>query len=193
MLIDPSTRLWNHGINDGVFAPEEADLIKNIPLARMESEDSLIWPLTQDGCYSCKSGYCFLKEEAEFEGGHNEASQDKGLWMGTWALLLLNKRKNMVWRACRNSLPTKKNLVGLTIIDLPICDCCQNDLESVIHALWSYREVDVVQFDVELWNFWSSMHFMHFESLVAWILQENKRPTLFIVTMWSFWNQHNQV
>ena len=84
-LIDPSTILWNHGINDGVFAPEEAYLIKNIPLARMELEDSLFWPLMQDGCYSCKSGSCFLKEETEFEGGHNEASQDKGLWTGIWA------------------------------------------------------------------------------------------------------------
>ena len=74
------------------------------------------------------------------------------------------------------------------IIDSPICDRCQNDLESVIHALWSCREVDVVWLDVELWNFWLGMHFMDFESLVAWILQESKSPKLFIVTMWSFWN-----
>ena len=112
--------------------------------------------------------------------------------MGIWALHLLNKVKNMVWRACRNSLPTKTSLVSRTIIDSPICDRCRNDQESVIHALWSCREVDVVWLDVELWNFRSGMHFMDFESLVARILQENKSPKLFIVTMWSFWNQRNQ-
>lgn len=44
-LIDPLTRQWNHGINDGVFAPEEADLIKNIPLARIESRGFFVLAL----------------------------------------------------------------------------------------------------------------------------------------------------
>lgn len=66
-LIDSSTRQWNHSIIDRIFAPEEADLIYKIPLGRADSDDSLFWPLTQDRFYSCKSGYCFLKEEAEME------------------------------------------------------------------------------------------------------------------------------
>ena len=37
-------------------------LIKRIPLARLACADELFWPFTQQGKYSCKSGYRFLKE-----------------------------------------------------------------------------------------------------------------------------------
>ena len=33
-LIDKSTRTWNATTLDGIFAPQEAEEIKNIPLAR---------------------------------------------------------------------------------------------------------------------------------------------------------------
>ena len=32
MLIDEATHRWNHSIIDGIFIPEEAELIKSIPL-----------------------------------------------------------------------------------------------------------------------------------------------------------------
>ena len=48
---------------DGNFAPQETDLIKKIPLAWVESDDSIFLPWAKDGCYTCKSGYRFLKEE----------------------------------------------------------------------------------------------------------------------------------
>lgn len=62
-LIDNNTRQWNNDVIDGVFAEEEAVLIKQIPLSRIASEDALTWPHSQDGRYNCKSGYRFLKEE----------------------------------------------------------------------------------------------------------------------------------
>lgn len=46
---------------DGIFIPEEAELVKKIPLAQIATEDSLFWPLSTDGHCNCKSGYCFLK------------------------------------------------------------------------------------------------------------------------------------
>ena len=69
-LIDEGTRKWNVEMIDGIFAPQEAEEIKNIPLARKDTEDSLFWPLENDGSYSCKTGYQFLKED---EVGHQVA------------------------------------------------------------------------------------------------------------------------
>ena len=60
-LIDKSTRTWNATMVDGIFAPQEVEEIKNIPLAKKEMEDTLYWPWEQDGRYSCKTGYRFLK------------------------------------------------------------------------------------------------------------------------------------
>lgn len=50
-------RQWYNNIIDGIFTPEEAELIKRIPLAKLETNDSVFWPLTQDGVYTCESSY----------------------------------------------------------------------------------------------------------------------------------------
>ena len=61
-LIDEQTRTWNADMVDEIFAPQEAKEIKKIPLAREATEDSLFWPLAQDGKFNYKLGYQFLKE-----------------------------------------------------------------------------------------------------------------------------------
>ena len=40
-------------------------LLKRISLGRIGFDDVLIWPHSHDGSYSCKSGYRFLREEAD--------------------------------------------------------------------------------------------------------------------------------
>ena len=62
-LIDEGTRTWNAAMVDGIFAPQEAEEIKNIMLARKDTEDTLYWPWEHDGRYSCKTRYWFLKED----------------------------------------------------------------------------------------------------------------------------------
>uniref|UniRef100_A0A7N2KX33 Reverse transcriptase n=1 Tax=Quercus lobata TaxID=97700 RepID=A0A7N2KX33_QUELO len=42
ILIDKSTRQWNHELVDDIFTPVEAELIKAIPLSRCEVEDSML-------------------------------------------------------------------------------------------------------------------------------------------------------
>lgn len=40
-LIDNETRQWNDAMLDGLFVPSEAEVIRNVPLARVEADDSL--------------------------------------------------------------------------------------------------------------------------------------------------------
>lgn len=40
-LIDNETRQWNDAMLDGLFVPSEAEVIRNVPLARVEANDSL--------------------------------------------------------------------------------------------------------------------------------------------------------
>lgn len=100
ILIDDETRNWNNDMLDGLFVPSEADVIRNIPLARVVSEDALYWPLTHDGRCTCKSGYRFLKEESEPADLSGFLPQETQLWKGLWSLKFPNKVKNLVWRAC---------------------------------------------------------------------------------------------
>ena len=95
-LIDPELRQWDHGLIDGIFAPQEAEIIKKIPLSHKESEDILYWPFTYDGHYTCKSGYHFLKAKAALAPIEIEPNRDKELWRGVWSLQVPNKVKNML-------------------------------------------------------------------------------------------------
>ena len=81
---------------DGIFIPEEAELVKKIPLAQIATKDPLFWPLFADGHYNCKSGYRFLKEMEADTDGEAPPDLDKKLWKGIWFLEVPNKYKNLV-------------------------------------------------------------------------------------------------
>ena len=47
----------------------------------------LFWPYTSNGVYSCKSGYRFLKEEAEMEVTNQVPPlRDKHVWKAIWSM-----------------------------------------------------------------------------------------------------------
>ena len=48
-LIETKTWQWNYAMIDGIFAPQEAKIIKTIPLALFKSDDILFWPFSKDG------------------------------------------------------------------------------------------------------------------------------------------------
>ena len=132
-----SNRQWNTELIDGIFIPSEVDLIKNIPLSRTESEDMIYWPLTQNGQYTCKNEYDEASQDMY-------SPQDSSFWKGVWSLQVPNKVKNLMWRACKNSIPTKLNLLRWAIIVDPLCDRCKSEAQSPLHALWLCNELDPV-------------------------------------------------
>ena len=125
ILIEETTRWWNHEMIDSIFVPVEANLIKAIPLSQCEAEDRLFWPFTNNDIYTSKSRYRFLKAEEQTELDEEQRVKDKHVWRTLWSMQVPNKVKNLVWRACCNSLLTKENSVRCTIIDNPICDRCK--------------------------------------------------------------------
>ena len=192
-LINEETRTWNVAMIDGIFAPQEAEEIKNIPLAREDTEDSLYWPWEHDGRYSCKTGYRFLKEdEVGFQVPvHQEHGE--GLWKKVWALDCPNKIKNLIWRASRNSLPTKCNLYRRTVITEHCCDRCKEESEDMLHVVWSCKKLDGVWGANSLWNFRNQQSFASFSELLAWVFDHQRKPGLFAFIIWSIWHQRNQL
>lgn len=77
ILIDAHLQTWNSEMISGLFVPYEAELVKKIPLSRPHIEDALFWPWTQNGKYSCKFGYRFLKHEADGEGVEETQADEK--------------------------------------------------------------------------------------------------------------------
>ena len=177
---------------DGLFVPEVAKSIKKIPLSRVASKDKLYWPYTSNGDYTCKSGYKYLKEEAELSAiPQAQTDSDKQLWKMIWSMKVPPKVKNLMWRACRNAMPTKTALLRRTITVSQLCDRCHVPQEDPLHALKSCSKLDVVWSDVELWNFRNSVKFMDFKGLLSWFITEDKNVELFAITAWSVWCKIN--
>ena len=183
-LIDEGTRKWNVEMIDGIFAPQEAEEIKNIPLARKDTEDSLFWPLENDGRNSCKTGYRLLKEDEVGPQVAVQQDHEKGFWNKIWALECPNKVRNLIWRACHNSLPSKCNLFQRRIILEQCCDRCKAENEDIVHAVWSCRMLDDVWGSNNSWNFQNQQHFSSFSELMAWILDHQRNLALFAFTVW---------
>ena len=96
ILIDKATHHWNHSVIDGIFIPEEAELIKSIPLPQQGVHDRLFWPFTQTGTYTIKSGYRFFKSEEEATENPARLTEERDLWRGIWSLQVPNKIKNFI-------------------------------------------------------------------------------------------------
>ena len=101
--------------------------------------------------------------------------------------------KNLLWRACRNALPTKANLVRRTIITDPVCARCLDAHETPLHALWMCKELDSVWDSSVSWNFRCRVHFLDFKELLSWIIMQQQHTELFAWMAWKIWSQRNKV
>ena len=146
ILIDPQTRQWNVDMVEGLFHEEEAELINKFPLSCFASEDILYWPYSSNGLYNCKSGNKFLKMEEELmDRAHDLAiDEDTQIWKRIWSMNVPQKVKTLLWRACREAMPTKCSLFRRKIAEEDLWVRCRATTENSLHALWSCSELDLV-------------------------------------------------
>ena len=97
---------------DRLFLPDEAAIIKAIPLSLFDQAGLPFWPYSCDGVFSVKSGYHRLMEleDTELNGAANIGTTSP-VWKAIWRMNVPNCVKSLVWRAGRNALPTRMNLV----------------------------------------------------------------------------------
>ena len=62
-----------------------------------------------------------------------------------------NKVKNFLWKASREAIPVKKNLVARRVIAEDVCCHCQVAIEDVHHALWDCQELSAIWEANSLW------------------------------------------
>ena len=80
----------------------------------------------------------------------------------------------MVWRAAKNSLPTKKNLVKQQIITRDSCDLYHDHQEDVRHALYLYPKLDELWNKIPIWNHSNFKQVSTFVDLLGCIFAENR-------------------
>nr|XP_023879876.1 uncharacterized protein LOC111992241 [Quercus suber] len=121
-----------------MFIPEEAAIIKAIPLSLFDWDDLHFWPYTRDGVYIVKLGYQVLMEQEDTE---SQVTVDRGVvsnvWKAIWSMRVPNRVGTFVWLAGTNSLPTKVNLVRRKVLNEDVCLECKAQLKDTMHALWT--------------------------------------------------------
>ena len=104
-------RVWDPGLVQQLFLPWEADLIRRIPMCEESIADLLIWPLTPTGDYSVQSAYRMLESTARcVNPGSSLVDGQSKVWKGIWKIKTPNQIRHFIWRAARDSLPTKQNI-----------------------------------------------------------------------------------
>ena len=111
---------------DRLFLPDEAATIKAIPLSLFDQTDLPFWPYTRDGVFSIKSGYhrSMELEDIELNGATNDGITSP-VWKAIRRMQVPNRVKSLVWRAGRNALPTRINLVRRHILIDAMCPECK--------------------------------------------------------------------
>nr|POF25059.1 putative ribonuclease h protein [Quercus suber] len=152
-FIDQRQRIWKTDLVEAIFYDFEASIIKNIPLCRSIQDDVLIWPFTPDENYTVKSDYRFLQEASRVQQpGQSSTQALSPLWNKIWALDVPNKVKTLIWRACKNSLPTKANLFRCKITPDGRCEICKQEDEDVLHALYCCPALQSLGNSIPAWN-----------------------------------------
>ena len=105
----------------------------------------------------------------------------KSLWNSIWKLRVPNKVRHFVWRAVRNSLPTKLNLHKRQV--------CRDCLEDSIHALWYCDAVKAIWMSDARFSFLRTQKFSTFEDLVQFLRLHGLADLCarFVMVAWTVW------
>ena len=107
-LFYPDTRVWDSGHLENYLIPWEADLVRRIQVCEVGAEDTLVWPLTNDGDYSVRSAYRLLVSAESTLQPNSLVSGSNGLvWKKIWKMRVPNKIRHFIWCTARDALPTK--------------------------------------------------------------------------------------
>ncbi|XP_030957688.1 uncharacterized protein LOC115979768 [Quercus lobata] len=196
-LINPVTRWWKTEVFCALFLPFEADMILKIPLSYNLPEDKLIWMGNKKGDFIVKSAYFVAikllntRDKGECSSGDPNAR----IWRKIWSLKLPKKNKIFSWCACVNGLPVLTNVAAKGIQTSCICPICDEEPESLIHALISCDS------SLWVWSLWQDCPIellLNAEDFNDLVLQICSSPTalhleFFFAISWSVWYNRNKL
>jgi hypothetical protein len=190
-LINSTTKTWNRDVVQQVFSPAHSTAILNTPLIDQVADDILIWKAEKNGHYSVRSAYR-LCVEVLTDSTHLRRD---GYWQGIWRLKVPPKIKNLVWRICRNVVPTRRRLQDKGVqcpLDCVMCNGPEEDLDHICL---------ICPFSVQVWQhlgFWNVIRQTRANTgsvaeCIFSLLQHynNEDCQRFTTILWSLWKHRN--
>ena len=196
-------RCWNLHLLQQLFLPFEVEEIRSIPLSYSLPSDKQIWIGTSNGLFIVRSAYKLAMDNYSVSGGAS-SSNDSNLryfWKKVWRLPVPHKVKHFLWRACRDILPTKANLMQRKVLSDDICEECMLEVETSAHFFWSCPRAKLVWRCSGLLNpDYAGPNFASFNSfmeLVWKMLMVDRYYDSMVAMMgmiaWRLWGNRNKV
>jgi ribonuclease HI len=190
-LMNITTKTWNVGVVQQVFDPVTASSILNTPLVDQVEEDRLIWKVEKNGHYSVKSAYR-LCVNVLTDSSHLRRD---GFWQGIWRLKVPPKIKNMMWRMCRNVIPTRRRLQDKGVQCPLTCVVCNGPEEDLDHICFTcpfsvqvWQRIGFGNFIQQTRNNTGSVTDCLFALLQHYNVENSQR---FTAMLWSLWKHRN--
>uniref|UniRef100_A0A7N2MTJ9 RNase H type-1 domain-containing protein n=1 Tax=Quercus lobata TaxID=97700 RepID=A0A7N2MTJ9_QUELO len=131
------------------------------------------------------------------QGANSDQSQMRWFWKKIWDLPLPHKVRHFEWRACRDILPTKVNLMRRKVVNDQFCVECSLEVETTGHMFWTCpraREVWACSKVVRLVN---QERMQSFQDLMWYMLTVERSDVNEVAKLvciaWAMWHNRNEI
>ncbi|XVF29969.1 hypothetical protein REPUB_Repub16aG0017000 [Reevesia pubescens] len=171
-------------------------MINTIPVSKLGWNDILVWHFDNKGVYTVKSGYkllCLSQHQEQNASLTLNIRGDKEMWDRVWYSDVPTKLRVFMWKVQHDILPVLTNLAKKRVPVDVFCPRCKQAEETVAHALRDCLLAQEVWSKVEI-NWGSNCDFLQLFN--EWFVKavthlERKELQLFIMTLWTIWNDRN--
>jgi hypothetical protein len=136
-LLLPNVKRWDENKLRSLFSLEVVNEILALLVLDLVREDKLIWCEENDGVYSVRTGYQILMKENNKGYG---LRQIEG-WSSIWRIKAPPKVKHLLWRVCRDCLPTRPRLRNRYVNCPEECPLCLSQVEDEFHIFFNCEVV----------------------------------------------------
>lgn len=171
----------------------------SMPIRSRLPPDKLIWTKTRNDLFSVRSAY-HLATTWSFSSNRGTSFDNSTLkcfWKKIWCIPVPHKIRHFVWRACRDALPMKNNLLKRKFIQEELCEGCNEAPETVGHALWSCPKAKEAWDCSKLvisWHEGANQSFQDFmwELLINGDARDDQ-VALAVTIAWALWHNRNEM
>jgi len=128
----PNQKSWNVPLLNSIFNEQIVEHIITTPLYPPVHDDRLVWKKESNDEYSVRSVYRLCMNEL-LDTSHFKV---EGTWDLIWRLKVPPRVRNLIWRICRNCLPTRTRLCDKGVNCTVVCALCTVDEEDSVHLLF---------------------------------------------------------
>ena len=171
-------------------------MVSRIQVCEEGAEDALIWPLTSDGAYSVRSAYRMLvSAEASLMPSSSTSDENGLVWKKIWKIRTPNKIRHFIWRAAKDSLPTKQNLLARHLPISPVCAGCGDHTETTLHCLWLCDQSRLVWTSIPEFRSLVQKKCRTFFELLGELFSGGSsfRIAFFATVAWCLWQRRNRL